>query len=574
MAGAGSNARPQMDLLPTPALAWSTGLHDPYRFCTLVLGGSPMSCWQVLELAPHSDARTIKRRYAELVKVFRPDEDPDAFQRLRDAYEQALAVSRFAAHEWIETPLASEIVSIASQTSSPAEPLPPSGDNPDGLDALMQNLSVSNLDDYLAAACASNGQVVFEQRLLEHCLSAREDASALAAWALAHLQWLTPWQQSPLPPARLEALTERLLAWHLAELDALVEAGEEAQAEACVQRFYRQDWMQAVDRGLTYTNAMVDWMLANNSVTTDFFTRVCKVFGWDERIERMPIAEWQRQALLKRPDVHWFSKRVTKLLAVTEPHNTEESAAWMLFQDLNVIQRRRLADSFIQLDWVACDHMQRVAGNQRAETMTALPLASNFDWQRYQHGQRWPGAYAWLVLLCILTFALLNSVPHSLQWTRSGGAGGAVAWLIESCMSGVFAALLVSGFHGAWNWLARRFTATDMALAERYLPPSVYAAGAGLLPLRNGVPCIALGVMAGALLATAADLPAWQVLAMTLLGVLLPCAYVLLQFFRPSLQTPKLAHWVEANAEGMVAHAMWVAGVIGLGLMLWFSKSA
>lgn len=50
-----------------------------------------MNCWQILGLEPGAEAREIKRRFAQRVKVNRPEDDPQAYQRLRDAYEQALA---------------------------------------------------------------------------------------------------------------------------------------------------------------------------------------------------------------------------------------------------------------------------------------------------------------------------------------------------------------------------------------------------------------------------------------------------------------------------------------------------
>ncbi|MGX1174371.1 J domain-containing protein [Pseudomonas sp. R151218B TE3479] len=50
-----------------------------------------MSHWQMLGLAPDADERSIKRAYARLLKVHRPDENPDEFQRLRQAYEATLA---------------------------------------------------------------------------------------------------------------------------------------------------------------------------------------------------------------------------------------------------------------------------------------------------------------------------------------------------------------------------------------------------------------------------------------------------------------------------------------------------
>lgn len=49
-----------------------------------------MSCWDILGLPPGMPPRDIKRRFAQLVKTHRPEEDPHAYQRLRDAYEAAL----------------------------------------------------------------------------------------------------------------------------------------------------------------------------------------------------------------------------------------------------------------------------------------------------------------------------------------------------------------------------------------------------------------------------------------------------------------------------------------------------
>ncbi|WP_434006159.1 J domain-containing protein [Escherichia coli] len=49
-----------------------------------------MNCWEILDLQPGAEERDIKRRYAQLVKNCRPEDDPAAWQQLHDAYEQAL----------------------------------------------------------------------------------------------------------------------------------------------------------------------------------------------------------------------------------------------------------------------------------------------------------------------------------------------------------------------------------------------------------------------------------------------------------------------------------------------------
>lgn len=46
--------------------------------------------WDILELPPEADKKAIKRAYARLLKQNRPDQNPDGFQALHAAYQQAL----------------------------------------------------------------------------------------------------------------------------------------------------------------------------------------------------------------------------------------------------------------------------------------------------------------------------------------------------------------------------------------------------------------------------------------------------------------------------------------------------
>ncbi|MBR8301871.1 hypothetical protein KDW49_14275 [Burkholderia dolosa] len=55
--------------------------------------------WSVLETDAGADERTVRRAYARILKQQRADDDPDAFQALRNAYEHALQLARNAAAE-------------------------------------------------------------------------------------------------------------------------------------------------------------------------------------------------------------------------------------------------------------------------------------------------------------------------------------------------------------------------------------------------------------------------------------------------------------------------------------------
>lgn len=70
------------------------------------------SCWHQLGLSRTTDEREIKRAYARLLKTTRPDDDPAGFQRLNEAYQQALHYAQHAAAhslEEVEEPVAVEL---------------------------------------------------------------------------------------------------------------------------------------------------------------------------------------------------------------------------------------------------------------------------------------------------------------------------------------------------------------------------------------------------------------------------------------------------------------------------------
>lgn len=77
--------------------------------------------WDLLGLTPTADAAAIRRAYAARLKRTRPDDDAQAYQRLREAYDAALAWARLASAA-PDPPAAS--TDPAPAAAGPADPQP------------------------------------------------------------------------------------------------------------------------------------------------------------------------------------------------------------------------------------------------------------------------------------------------------------------------------------------------------------------------------------------------------------------------------------------------------------------
>lgn len=86
------------------------------------------NCWAVLGLPGPASERDVKRSYARLLKQTRPEDDADGFQRLREAYEAALAfaTARGAADDRSRTPIAT-VAGGASKAGVPVAQSPLQG---------------------------------------------------------------------------------------------------------------------------------------------------------------------------------------------------------------------------------------------------------------------------------------------------------------------------------------------------------------------------------------------------------------------------------------------------------------
>jgi|GEM_PF-2263159 len=53
-----------------------------------------LSCWDILEIAPTKDKQEIKRAYAKKTIIYHPEENPEEFKTLQNAYKNALAYAK------------------------------------------------------------------------------------------------------------------------------------------------------------------------------------------------------------------------------------------------------------------------------------------------------------------------------------------------------------------------------------------------------------------------------------------------------------------------------------------------
>ena len=89
-----------------------------------------MNMWEILGIAPSPDIKAIKRAYAAKLKLTHPQDDPVAFQKLRQAYDWALREAKFMAQELSEqglgiadTPLAQPVALTLNSASLSEHPI-------------------------------------------------------------------------------------------------------------------------------------------------------------------------------------------------------------------------------------------------------------------------------------------------------------------------------------------------------------------------------------------------------------------------------------------------------------------
>lgn len=433
-----------------------------------------MNCWEFLGLSPDSDARTIKRQYASMLKQYRPDEDPQGFQRLREAYEQALDWRSDDAFTIIEAPETAH-----SETLLPVE-LAPASTSPSIAQQLacqlLENASVADLADRYQQAKSCYCADEFELQLLSLCLDDSEHAMELSQWGLKHFHWLSLWMRDEypaLPAQALEQLLAQLLMRTETTLQQLLDKGDAQAFSNSFLLLSQTEWLRPLERHDWFNAMLARTLLASWFWSDELFETVCLQLGWKSTgsHSRCPYPEWDQ--LLERSHRHAYIVEQRRL-ARLDLRNPQCRAAKMLFAPLTSEQRQLLARRFVEADWNACRLLSERILNQYPQLCSEMPDGDPYFWRAWEgSGSTWPMYTALVGLVIGDQLAGTQGMARSL--------GLALGWM---------AILTLPTLVFLWLWLpvADRYWRLDDRLSQR-LSPWLSLRRPPPLLLRQILPC-------------------------------------------------------------------------------------
>lgn len=436
-------------------------------------------CWQVLELSPDADERSIKRQYAKLLKVTRPDEDPVAFQRLREAYEQALHSAR-------EERTAVPVVELLA-TTRPTTP------QPAALSALAQALLLlEGFDDGAvertwSEAKAKGIERVLEPLLFRRCLEAPVAHPNLLQWGLEQRQWLTPWQPfatSELQQQRLAALLANGLH---ASLERYIGTGEHAHFIECLARACRQGWLGEFSRHQALQVHVLNLLHTDEQCPPALFEDVCRVFAWDTPGAAPPIAEEQWHALHRRCEQRTWLAALQSLADGRELEPSAQANAAALFLLAQQPERQKaLVSGFDEADWRACQRLSEAFSTRFADMLGMFPMHDAWFWKQLIEPKDAP--YAIKRAAAVLTLALaLKGLPEA-------GLAVTLLMLPVYVLAALLGAKVGSWLLGLWDDVASTLRDVDLRVSAWCVKKGI-SRDRRYLIIRNAGPLLGLGLV-------------------------------------------------------------------------------
>ncbi|PIF49393.1 hypothetical protein CLU80_1703 [Pseudomonas sp. 29] len=493
-----------------------------------------MDCWSVLHLHDDAEARDIKRAYARLLKTFRPDEDAEGFQRLREAYEQALAIARWRLEN--AEPADEDDVAVATASSAfaalaldaalannrshpqntawdfadldippvnPAAPepfAPPAKDDalpvepltaaPDteayvletqAAQQLLEGLSPDNLDERWDQAQQQGCAEAFERLLLQRCFDQPHLRSPVLHWAVEQLGWLGPWQDVLMNDRQRDGLAESLMADYRNTLQALLESQSEREFLNVLKRYSAQPWLQVFDRREQWQQTLLH-LLNDSEWSVPLFDRIGQLFGWDHNKGLHPQPDWLWDRLIERCDQESFYDNLRGKAESDRTWAADVQAAHLLINPLKPLQQKKIIDGFGQNEWQACHDLSEKLAWRFPELLARLPYADVFYWRRFFPrpiaAETWVRVWAAIALaLCLFYLGIEKRDAANLIFIPM-----------------IFACVPVWFFRFALSWwvvLTAHVIVPDLWLTEGLIPRK-WNPDTRWLVIRHGVPQVVM----------------------------------------------------------------------------------
>lgn len=418
-------------------------------------------CWEILGLPAGSDERSIKRQYARQLKTTRPDEDPVAFQRLREAYEQALQIMRDGGPDESEQTVAdfmaqpfvvrSDPQQLFSQTRSPYEQAV----------ELLSGFDDADVEQYWVEASAKGCAAEFERLLLKRCADDPETHAALAAWGVENRQWLTPWQQIFSGEFQQQRLALALTTALYSSLDQQMAAGEEESFFDCLEQHSRQGWLIDFARRQALQVHVLKLFLNTDVWSPALFQRVCHLFAWDDEAVVVPIPDEQWQSFPRRCEQQALLTELRSLMQLREQQPSARANAASLFLLSSApAQQAQLAADFVEDDWQACEQLSETFAREFPDLLGMFPNHNPWFWKALVVPKAPP--YGLKRSACVITICLILTTMdrHDFMFTVT------IILLPLYIAGGVLAAYVGKWLLTHWASLTRSLYDLDLQLSE------------------------------------------------------------------------------------------------------------
>ncbi len=440
----------------------------------------PMSCWTLLGLPATPDTRTIKRHYAKLLKQTRPDEDPEAFQRLREAYELALEQAQWLSEEQADAQVCAvdDLRHDLTALQAPAQLSPAQRVAP-----LLEGIRIEQLDLRHEQAIEADCALEFELGLLRHCVERPGQSQQLLAWGFETFNWLSAWQRLDLP----DYLTDALLRQCRQTLEqSLRNALEHQDDDAFIQAYAWRPvhgWLHDLDQRHWFNQCLAQMLLQSPYWSSTVFQAVCTGQGWQAGKDNLcPDIEWNRMLVREQGPAFIASQRA---LALQAPSSPEQRAAYLLLAPISLHRRRAFARRLNEEDWARCRTLSSHLHAYYPQVAAEMPGGTPFFWREWEFAfNAWPMYLA--ILIACLAGALVRYAPQ-------GNGPGEI--LGVTLFWGACFAASAALMHWLWQPLAHRAWVRDHALSARLLHR--FDPGHNLLLLRDLLPAAVVGSALG-----------------------------------------------------------------------------